>query len=113
MKADPDAPAQATGRPPISFYAKCGNCTAVESLLRNNASADPPGYLRGRTPLMEAAIEGHAKVLQILVKHNADVGRVDEDGKTAKDWAYACEKNVDYDRAVAYFHAAREQAQQE
>jgi len=55
-------------------------------LLDAGADVNIPDKL-GYTPLMKAAYYGNYDIVSGLVNHDADLTRVDKDGKTALDFA--------------------------
>jgi hypothetical protein len=72
---------------PIHDAARRGNLAAVNRLVEEDGGRLNARGFFDKTPLMEAAQRGHDAVVARLLELEADVGSVDNDGRTAAHWA--------------------------
>ena len=70
-----------SGRTYLHKWAKRGECSVVETLLKNGANANERDHA-GWTPLHEAALRGHVDVVRLLLDNGADVNSKSADQDT-------------------------------
>ena len=59
----------------------------MKVLISLGADINAANQEDGRTSLIYAAHEGELEAVKVLVEHRADVNAVDNEGKTALNWA--------------------------
>ncbi|KAF1347547.1 ankyrin repeat-containing domain protein, partial [Delphinella strobiligena] len=75
------------GRTPLFVAASAGHVTVVNFLRRQHEPALRDEDIDGRTPLHAATKSGHRDVVRRLLRCGADPASMDDDGKTAQDYA--------------------------
>lgn len=73
----------------LMMAATVGSVETCAVLIEAGAEVDFTEPRSSRTALMFAAQGGHTDVVDLLIKHSADITKVDSDGTTALMWAAA------------------------
>lgn len=76
-----------SGETPLHHAALKGHRKTVELLIAKGADVNAKESVRGATPLHRAAGAGQADVVELLLDQGANVDAVNDDGKTALDYA--------------------------
>jgi len=78
-----------SGHTALMYASKDGYLDIVKFLVQKGAdvNARTTSDVEGSTPLMWASSEGHLDTVKFLVENGADVNAVNQEGKTAQDYA--------------------------
>ena len=83
-----DYESQNLGHTALTYACVYGNLQSVKELLDRGANINRQILKLKMTPLMFAASQGHVNIVTLLLEKNADTKLMDNNGKTAEDFAF-------------------------